>query len=499
MLSNIMAGSAILLEPELYIFLFFGVWAGVFIGVLPGLSSTMGVALLIPVTFGMEPVMGLAMLGAIYVSSAYAGAISAILLNIPGTSASIATLLDGPALTRKGEATRAVAVATFVSSIGGILSTFALLFLAPPLAMFSLHFGASEYFLLALFGITIIASLSEESIEKGLIAGCFGLLLAVVGMHPLTGYFRFCFGEPYLYEGIPVIVAMIGLYSIPEVINLITDKKHRGNTENMKYEGNNPFSHFKDLIKHKWLILKSSIIGIIIGIIPGAGSSIGGFVSYDFAKKSSKHPERFGKGSIEGVIASETANNAVTGGSLVPLLTLGIPGNAVTAVFLGGLMIHGLRPGIALFEKNPIIVYGFIISLFLSNLLFIPVGLITAKYGIKIIKAPVSLLAPLIMALAVIGSYSIRSSVFDVWMMVGLGFIGFIMHKCSIPRAPMVLGLVLGSMAEAELARAMALVYGSVPALLLRFLSRPISLILVCLIIFSIGQAVYRQILKSKK
>ncbi len=402
MLENLLLGLHTLLTPMALFAVTIGVIGGVVIGSLPGLTSTMGVALLIPLTFSMPPEAGLAMLGGIYLASTYSGSISAIILNIPGTPAAVATLLDGHPMSQRGETTRALALATFGSSIGGILSVIALLLLAPPLAEFSLRFGSPEYFLLAVFGITVIASLSAGAMSKGLMAGAMGLMLSTIGSHPLTGELRFTFGQPSLYDGIPMVVSLIGLYSIPEVISMISNKTSV--VPQVDIAGSRgPFSYLGEVLARKVNVLRSSLIGVIVGIIPGVGCSVGGFLSYDAAKRASKTKEEFGNGSPDGVIASETANNAVTGGTLIPLLTLGIPGNPVTAVLLGGLMIHGLRPGADLFTLNADITYGFILSLLLANILFVPVGLIFARYCAKVIMVPRQILAPCILAFAVIG------------------------------------------------------------------------------------------------
>ncbi|GEA51635.1 C4-dicarboxylate ABC transporter permease [Vibrio inusitatus NBRC 102082] len=466
-----------------------GVIGGVMIGLLPGLTSTMAVALLIPVTFSMPPQVGLGMLGGIYVASTYSGAISAILLNIPGTSAAVATLLDGHPMSKSGQSTRALALATFASCIGGFVSVGALLLIAPSLAELSLMFGPTEYFLLAVFGITVIASLSAGAIEKGLIAGACGLLMATVGVHPLTGEMRFTFDSPALYDGIPLIVSLIGLYSIPEVINIIARRKHQSSMQSSMGK-RNPFAYLPEMLKQKFNLVRSSIIGVIVGIIPGVGCSVGGILSYDAAKRASKTPEKFGKGSSEGLVASETANNAVTGGTLIPLLTLGIPGNPVTAVLLGGLMIHGLRPGAELFTINADITYGFILSLFVANLLFVPVGLFVAKYCSRVIHLPHSILAAAILALAVVGSYSIRGAIEDIYIMLFVGGVGFLMQIMHIPRAPMVLGLVLGTMAEGELARSLALVHNDVGAFATQMVTRPISIIIIMLCVYSLYQGI---------
>lgn len=493
---GIAQGFLSLADPMLLFLIFAGTVFGVIIGALPGLTSTMGVALLVPVTFGMSPQMGLALLGAIYCSSTYSGAISAILINIPGTPANCCTLFDGYPMTQKGESGRAIALATSASAFGGFISIFALLFLAPPLAEFALKFGAQEYFLLALFGVSVIASLSEKNMLKGLLSGVVGLFLSIIGMHPLTGDVRFAAGMPELYSGLPIVIALIGLYSIPEVISSLSTAN--GVPKQTDGVDKGVFSQMIELFQYKVLTIKATIIGIIVGIIPGAGSSIASFVAYDNAKKSSKTAELFGAGSPEGIIASEAANNAVVGGSLIPTLTLGIPGNAVSAVLLGGLMVHGLKPGPALFIDNSAIVYSFIMSLFVSNLVFVPVGLFIARYGVKLIETPSSILAPLVLGLAVIGSYAINMSMVEVGLMLAVGLLGYIMKEFDVPREPMVLGLVLGSMAEGELARAFSLVHGSFPMLIKGMFTSPLSLIIISLTALSLWQGIRKQFIKNQ-
>ena len=496
LMSGIAQGIFSLADPMILLMIFAGTVFGVVIGALPGLTSTMGVALLVPVTFGMSPEMGLALLGAIYCSSTYSGAISAILINIPGTPANCCTLLDGYPMTQKGESGRAIALATSASAFGGFISIFALLFMAPPLAEFALKFGAQEYFLLALFGVSVIASLSDRNMLKGLWAGALGLFLSIIGMHPLTGDVRVTAGIAELYSGLPIVIALIGLYSIPEVISSLSGSDN--SEKQVNAVGSGVISQMMELFKYKMLIFRATVIGIIVGIVPGAGSSIASFVAYDDAKRSSKTPELFGTGSPEGVIASETSNNAVVGGSLIPALTLGVPGNAVSAVLIGGLMIHGLKPGPTLFIENSGIVYSFIMSLFVSNLAFIPVGLFIARYGIKLIETPASILGPLVIGLAVMGSYAINMSVVEIMLMLGIGLIGFLMKEFDVPREPLVLGLVLGSMAEGELARAFSLVHGSVPMLLKSMARSPLSLVIIALTLLSLWQGVRKQFLKKK-
>ncbi len=486
---QLLIGLAALSDPVMLGAIAVGVFGGILIGVLPGLTSTLGVALLIPVTFSMPPQAGLAMLGGIYVASTYSGAITAVLLNIPGTPAAVATLLDGYPMSKNGQTTRALALATFGSSIGGLVSVLALLFLGPLLARLSLYFGPPEYFVLAIFGITVIASLSAGAMEKGLIAGAAGLLISTVGYHPLTGSMRFTFGAPALSDGIPLVAALIGLYSIPEVIDMIAHPRSAAHDAG-KLEQRSPYSYLPELLHHKINLVRSSVIGTLVGIVPGVGSSVAGFIAYDAAKRSSLSPERFGNGSPEGVVASETSNSAVTGGSLVPLMTLGIPGNPVTAVMLGGLMIHGLQPGAELFTTNAEVSFGFILSLIISNLLLVPIGLVFARYCAKIIQVPTSILAPVILILSIIGTYSIRGSVDDVFVMLALGAIGFACKVFAAPRAPLVLGLVLGTLAESELERSLALVQGDVVAFGWQLISRPISLVIVCLCVVALYQGI---------
>jgi len=492
MLEHMLAGLVTALQWDMLLAMFVGVVGGVVVGVLPGLTSTMGVALLIPVTFGMPPAVGLAMLGGMYCASTYGGSITAILLNIPGTPSACVTMLDGHPMAKRGEASRAIAIATIASCVGGLLSNLCLLLLAPPLALFALKFGSLEYFLIALFGITIIASMSEKDLLKGLMSGILGFFLSMVGTHPLTGFQRFTFGQPALYDGISIVVALIGLYSVPEVIEMIRESR-TGVRRVQSRVDRGLVSYMREYFQHKALAFRATVIGVIIGIAPGAGGSVAAFVAYHDAKRNSKHPELFGTGIVEGILAPETANNAEVGGALIPTITLAVPGSAVTAVFLGALMIHGLRPGPGLFTTHASVTYGFIFSMFLSNVVFVPVGLLIARYGARLIEAPVSLLAPSIIALSVIGSYAIQGSMEDVWIMLAMGLLGCALTKFGVPREGMVLGLVLGSMAEGELARALSLVHGDLGRLLLQMVTRPIALVILLLCIASLWHAIKTQ------
>ncbi|WP_144440585.1 tripartite tricarboxylate transporter permease [Limnochorda pilosa] len=475
-MDGIVVGLGALLQPANLVFTFLGTLGGILIGALPGLSSTMGVALLIPVTFSMNPATGLAMLGGVYCGSVYGGSITAILLRTPGTSASVATTFDGFELTKQGLGGKAIGVSTLGSTVGGLFSALALLFLAPPLAAASLRFGPPEYFLLAVFGLTIIVTISANNLGKGLISGAFAFLLGTVGMDPVSGWPRFTFGYSELLDGVPLLPALIGLFSMSQAIKLAGERLTLPEAGSIK---DRVMPTWTETRKNLVTYLRSSVIGTFIGIIPGAGTDIASFVAYNEAKRFAKKPEEFGKGAIEGVAASEAANNAVTGGSLIPLLTLGIPGNAVSAVFLGGLTIHGLLPGASLFTERAEVTYTLILSLFAANLFMLVVGFLGAGPVSKVTKVSNQILAPMIVVLSVIGSYAMRNNMFDVYLMLFFGVVGYFLERYDYPLAPMVLGIILGPMAEGEFRRSMMMFQGS----FLPFLTRPISVVLILLII----------------
>ncbi|MEI3610173.1 tripartite tricarboxylate transporter permease [Pseudogracilibacillus sp. SO10305] len=476
--------------------LLIGVVGGMIMGALPGLSSTMAVALLVPITFGMEPVAGLVMLTAIYTSATYGGSLSAILLHTPGTPASAATALDGYELTKKGQASRAIGIATVSSMIGGFISGLALLFLAPPLAKVSLLFSAPEYLFLSIFGLTIIGSLSGGSVIKGLASGAIGLLIGTIGIDIITGFPRYTFGITSLESGISLIPALIGLFSLSQVFILLEG----GNTEEKSNEIKQLISKLipskEDFNKIFATILRSSGLGVLIGILPGAGGDVGSWVAYNEAKRFSKHKEEFGKGSIEGIAGSETANNAVTGGALIPLLTLGIPGSSTTAVLLGGLMIQGLVPGNDLFTVHADVSYSVILGFLIANILMGIVGLFGAKYFIKVLNVPQNMLIPIIIALCVIGSYAINNNVFDICIMLIFGVIGYAMRKTGFSPAPVILGLILGPIAEKSLGQSMVMAQGD---LFGYFVSRPVTVVFMVLIVVTVVSPLIINVVKNRK
>lgn len=477
-------GFLISLDPSVLIFIITGVTVGIAIGSLPGLTATMGVAILLPFTFGLSANAGLALLLGVYIGSIYGGSIAAILLKTPGTPAAAATVYDGYSLVQKGQASKALSMSAIASFTGGFVSTIMLMSVSPYLAKFALRFSAPEYFALAIFGLTIIATVSSKNLIKGLLAGFFGLVIATFGMDPITSYPRFTFNHVALLNGFSVIPVLIGLFALSEALfqmeNLAKAKKEK---KKLKIDRN--YVSIIELIKVAPTMFKSAIMGTFIGSIPGAGADISAFVCYNEAKRSSKEPEKFGQGSLEGIAAPEAGNNGVTGGSLVPLLTLGVPGDAVAAILLGALVVQGLAPGPLLFQQNPEAVYGIFTTMFIANLLMLIIGLMGIKIFSRIIEVPKNIIVPLIIFLSIIGSYSMNSSMFDVFVTISFGIIGYFMIKCEIPQSPVVLAIILGPMAETNLRKSILMYEGSYSFLY----TRPITMIFLALAMISIISA----------
>jgi len=458
----------------------FGVIIGITIGALPGLTATMAVALMLPFTFGMNSTTGLLLLTGLYFGGIYGGSITAILINTPGTPAATATALDGYPLAKEGKALKALQMALYSSFIGGIISFFALLFFAPQLAKLALRFGPAEYFMLAIFGLTVIVSVSQASLIKGLISGSMGLFVAIIGLDPLEGVPRFCFENINFYGGIQLIPALIGLFAVSQIILSIEQfSNHKAEIDtSLKTEGLS-LNEFFNSIKH---IIKSSLIGVVIGAIPGTGGAIAAFIAYNQAKRSSKNPDQFGKGSLEGIAAAESANNGTTGATFIPLLTLGVPGDIITAVILGAFMMQGLTPGPMLFVNHGDIVYGLIIGILLVNIAMLIIGSLTIKIYAKVIDIPSNILIPIISVLCVIGAFSIRNSIFDVYCIIIFGIIGYILPKFGFPLAPILIAIILGPMAESNLRRALIISKGSYTI----FLESPFAIFFFILIILSL-------------
>lgn len=428
---------------------------GITIGCLPGLSAAMGVALLLPVTFGMDPATGLIVLGGIYCGAIFGGSISAILIHTPGTPASAATAIEGYKLTLKGQAAKALTVACFASFCGGLLSCISLYFFSPLLAELTMQFKSPEYFWLSIFGLTIIAGVSSRSILKGLMSGILGLLISTIGMDPMEGVERYMFGVSTLYNGVNVTCALIGLFSMSQVL-ILAEKKivERAKAAKIKDKLTLTKGEVKRIMP---TITRSWIIGNILGILPGAGATIACFMGYNEARRFSKHKEEFGTGSIEGVAGSEAANNAVTGGSLIPTLTLGIPGESVTAVLMGGLIIHGLQPGPELFTTYADMTYTFFAGFVLVQFAMLAIGLWGCKIFANIARLSDAILIPSIVVLCVVGSYAINNNIVEVIIMCIFGVIGYLVRKFDLNAAAIVLGLILGPIGENGLRRSLML------------------------------------------
>jgi putative tricarboxylic transport membrane protein len=439
-----------LMDPFVFLLILGGVTAGLFVGAMPGLTAAMALAVLLPFTFKLPPLYGLVALGAVYMGAIYGGAFAAILVNTPGTPSSIATAFEGYPMAKDGRALEAISLATVASAIGGLAGAFFLLVLSPPLARLSIQFGSAEYFWVAMLGLTLIASLSPGSTLKGFLGGSIGMILASVGVAPIGGDNRFTFGMPVLQGGVEMIVALIGLFVIPELFNMAAQGRAALAEVTMESRKRGTFlAAIRTVFSMPGNLIRSCIIGEIVAIIPGAGGSIANLVAYNEAKRASKHPERFGKGAVEGLVASESSNNVTVAGSMVPLLTLGIPGAPPDAVILGVLLMHGLRPGLDLFTVRGDLTYGFIISMGLAALFMIPVGILGGRLIYRLIlKTPHYLLVPSIALVTILGTYALRNSLSDVVIMLLLGTSGFFLKELGVDSAPIVLGLILGSIAE---------------------------------------------------
>jgi len=463
-------------DPQLLLVLLVSTLGGVVIGALPGLNATNGAALLLPFTLSMEAIPAIASLVAIYCSATFAGAITAILINTPGTPASATTCLDGYPLAQRGEAGRALGLAVVSSTIGGVLSVICLMIAAPLLARMAYQFTPPEYFALTLFGMSMLASIGEGSPLKNLISGTFGVFLALVGVDMLTSVERFTFGSHDLYDGIGFVPVMIGIFGISELIVQASSLDKRKERVSMKAIQLPTRDDYRKVWK---TIMRSSGIGIFIGILPAEGATVASMIGYNEAKRWSKTPEQFGKGAIEGIAGSEAANNAATGGAMVPTLALGIPGSATAAVILAGLMVHGIRPGPSMFTEQANFAYTIFWSMMLVNLLFLVVGLTGAKIFARVTLIPTQVLWPCVFMVSIVGAYALDQSMFDVWIVLISGIIGFFMRRYGFSVVPLAIGLILGEMLEQRLGQSMVMLDEK---WWLMF-TRPLALLFFCLTI----------------
>ncbi|GGA59035.1 C4-dicarboxylate ABC transporter permease [Nitratireductor aestuarii] len=446
---------AISFAPEVVGALLFGSIFGLVFGAIPGLTYTMALALILPLTFTLDHTAAIAMLLSTFIGGASGGTVAAILVGVPGTPSSAATVVDGHRLAKAGKASLTVAMATVVSTIGGLFSLIVMVFSVDFLASVALHFGPAEIFALLIFGMSTICGLAERSIVRGLIGGVIGLMVMIVGQDPIDGVSRLTFGQVPLLQGVELLVAMIALFAIPQVVEAFSQHHSGGETvvdpNTVKVELPRP----RYVWGFRWNIFRSSLLGTVIGAIPGTSGTIAAFLAYSQEKKLNKDKVAFGHGNMGGVVAPETSNNAVTGGSMIPVLGLGIPSDPATALILGGLLIHGIQPGPLLFVENPQVIYSIYMLFAASYVIVMIFMLFGVRLFVKALHVPHHLLALAIMVLCIVGSYSVRNSMFDVGTMIVIGFLGYLLQKARIPLTPILLGLVLGPAMEREFRTAM--------------------------------------------
>lgn len=461
-------------------YMLLGVVIGLTFGVTPGLGGVTAIAILISLTYRMTESAAFALLVGAASAAAFGGSVSAILINVPGTSQNVATCLDGYPMTRKGEGARAVAISATASALGGIIGGIALLVLIPFVRRIVMAFAPPEYFMLCVLGLTAIASVSGKSLRRGLIAGAIGVLLSFVGYDPVTGIPRYTLGSLYLYDGIDVITALIGLFAISEMLTLIIEGKSiaraeaRADISQGSSTGRQLWEGFKDVFRHWGLFLRSTLLGVFVGITPGIGGATANVIAYSNAVQTSRHPERFGTGIPEGVVAAESANNATFGGALVPTVAFGIPGSEMCVVLLGALMLHGLVPGPQMMKENLGLVFMIGWGVIIANIAASAIGLLFVRLLLRLVYVPITLLAPPVVVICLLGAYATSGHVQDVIIAFVFGVLGYWMKKAGYPLGPMLIGLVLGSLAEVNFHLAVQ-IYG------LKFLTRPITLLLIVL------------------
>ncbi len=469
-------GLQVAFQPMNLFYCFIGVFIGTLIGVLPGLGPTGTMSLLLPITFHISPVGAIIMLAGIYYGAQYGGSITAILANIPGEASSVMTCLDGYQMARQGRAGMALGVSTIGSFIAGSLSIVGLMFLAYPLAKAALKFGPPEYFSLMCMGLVILTFLTQGSMLKSLIMALLGLLIGLIGLDSFTAKPRFTMGFNELMDGVGIVPLVMGLFGISEVLLNLEGKIER---DIYKTELTGLFASLKGWVEAKWAIIRGTIIGFFAGILPGGGAVLSSFVSYALEKRFSRHPEKFGTGVIEGVAAPESANNAAAQSCLIPLLSLGIPPNVVMAVLYGGLLIHGIQPGPFLVKDHPDVFWGLVMSMYLGNVMLLVLNLPLIGIWIKILKVPYSILFPLILFFCLIGVYTVNNSVFDIYLMVMFGFVGYLMRKFDFEPAPLAMAYVLSPILESSFRQSLSLSGGSFTV----FFSRPISVVCMALVV----------------
>jgi len=490
-MENIMSALANIFSAVNLLYLIVGSVVGLIIGVLPGLGPTFGTALVLPFTFGMSPDSALILLSAVYACTAYGDGITSILLNVPGGPGGVALTFDGYTLTRQGKAAEALGALVGASFIGGLVGVFALMFIAPPMADFSLKIGPAEYFMLAMFGLSMVAVAGKGDTAKGLILGCLGLLFSFVGIDVITGAERFTFGSTFLEDGISTVSATIGLFALSQVFILAEEG---GSIAGEFTLVTRPWKGIRATIKYWYVTIRSAILGVSIGMIPGIGISTASILSYIAEKRISKNPESYGEGNIRGVIAPQAASNACVSGELIPAFALGIPGGATAAIFLAAMTMHGLRPGLSFFTSGGVLVDTVFLGMIMAQFVILFFGLTATPLLAKITKIPNAILVPVIMALCFVGAFSVNNYIEDVIVAVIFGVMGYVLFKNKWPVQCLVLGLVLGEIAESNFHRAMQISNGSYGI----FVQKPISLVLFISIIAILGWTYFGNTIKGK-
>jgi putative tricarboxylic transport membrane protein len=493
-LSNLALGFSVALTPFNVLMAVCGVLLGIVIGALPGVGPPSGVALLLPLTFGMDPTSGIIMLAALYAGTMYGGTITAVLINTPGESASVVTCLDGHQMALQGRAGPALGIAAIGSFIAGTVGVLLLMLVSPALARWSLAFGPPETFALMLLGLTTVTLLTGDSAVKGYISMTLGLMIAMVGFDIISGDARFAFGVPELMDGIDFLPVAIGLFGLGEVLAGAEAAKGTA-LAGGRYGLRDVMPSAVDWVRSRWAIARGTLLGFFVGVLPGAGPTIATFMSYTLEKKISKHPEQFGHGAIEGVAGPESANNAAATGAMVPMLTLGIPGSATTAIMLGGLMMWGLRPGPLLFTKNPEFVWGLIASQYMANVMLLVLSTAFIPLFVRALRVPYGILMPIIIVLCITGAYSLKNSVFDVGQMLVFGVLGYAMKKLGYSPAALTLALVLGPLAERALRQSMIISDSGLGILF----TRPISAVLTVAALAAVAVPVLRALIGAAR
>lgn len=490
-MSEVMSGLPHALMLSSVLAMLIGTAAGILIGAIPGLTATLAMALLLPFTYAMPPLVALGMMAGIYNGSMYGGAIPAILMKIPGTPSAVATTFDGYPLTQAGRAKYALQLALASSTMGSIISALALMVIAPPLVSLALRFGPVEYFWVAIFGLTSVSLLLEGAPARGLTSAMIGVAIGLVGMDVITGSERLVFGVRHVAGGINLAVMLTGLFAVPPALAMLSAKKIKGEGTALSGVG----LKISEALYYLKTWIRSGLIGVIVGIMPGAGGNLAGILSYAEEKRSAKDSSQFGKGDPRGLAASECANNADNASSLIPTLALGVPGNSVAALIMGAMLIQGLNPGPALFSQSGDIVYGFMWQMMMTAFFMFALGLIGAKLLVNMLKIPSALLAPMILIICSLGTYASTNSMADVWLMLGFGVMGYVLSRNGYPMAPIVLGAILGPLAESSFRQGLLISQGDA----LFFFSSPISLVLVATIVSILMLPLFRSIRARQK